>query len=220
MQRFSSPAAASILARPCSILSRTLPLASPAFQHPLRLFSSSLSPRSTATPSAPSPSSKSSSTPNTGTLTWNEFLKYRTYRRGFQIGSMVVSGVVGLGVGWGFFATVPIDPTQMIFGFDPLMVLGAGLFAFTGLSALCGPLLGNLVFKYIVLGSKRIPFTEKEDLFLQHVIRNRVDPSYQSFANPVPDYYGEKITSLHGYRRWLRNCAAYRKKRDEFLKVN
>ncbi|KAK9356377.1 mitochondrial import protein Pam17 [Lipomyces doorenjongii] len=152
-------------------------------------------------------------------LTWNEFLKYRTYRRGFQVASMGISGLVGLVVGWEYISSVNIDPTQMIFGFDPLLAMGAGLFVFTGFCALLGPLLGNFFFNLLALRSKRVPFRLKEDLFLQHVKKNRVDPSYQSFANPVPDYYGEKITSLHGYRRWLRNCAAYRKKRDEFLKT-
>ncbi|KAK9368696.1 mitochondrial import protein Pam17-domain-containing protein [Lipomyces kononenkoae] len=152
-------------------------------------------------------------------LSWNEFLRYRTYRRGFQVASMGISGLAGVIVGWEYISSVNIDPTQMIFGFDPLLAMGAGLFLFTGFCALLGPLLGNFVFNFLVLRSKRIPFRLKEDLFLQHVRKNRVDPSYQSFANPVPDYYGEKITSLHGYRRWLRNCAAYRKKRDEFLKT-
>jgi import inner membrane translocase subunit TIM23 len=32
--------------------------------------------------------------------------------------------------------------------------------------------------------------------------------------NPVPDYYGEKITSVLGYRNWLRDQRAFNKKRQ------
>lgn len=28
-------------------------------------------------------------------------------------------------------------------------------------------------------------------------------------ANPVPDYYGEKIGSVAGYRRWLKDQRAF-----------
>ncbi|KAK9469906.1 mitochondrial import protein Pam17 [Lipomyces arxii] len=150
---------------------------------------------------------------------WDEFLKYRAYRRGMQLGSMAIAGSIGFLTGWGYISNIVIDPTQMIYGFDPMLVMGAGLFLFSGCCSLLGPIAGNFVFNFLVLRSKRIPFRIKEDMFLKHIKRNRVDPSYQSFANPVPDYYGEKITSLHGYRRWLRNCAAYRKKHEEFLKV-
>ncbi|KAK9462954.1 mitochondrial import protein Pam17-domain-containing protein [Lipomyces oligophaga] len=153
------------------------------------------------------------------TLSWDEFLSYRTYRRVIQLSSMGLGAVAGIFIGWGVFATIEIDPTQMIFGFDPLLVLSGGLIICGLVGALLGPLFGNFVFQFFILRSKRSLFRVKEDLFLQHIKRNRVDPSFQSFGNPVPDYYGEKITSLHGYRSWLRSCAAYRKKHTEFIKL-
>jgi len=42
----------------------------------------------------------------------------------------------------------------------------------------------------------------------------RVDPTTSSMQNPVPDYYGEKITSVLGYRNWLRDQRAFNKKRQ------
>jgi import inner membrane translocase subunit TIM23 len=71
---------------------------------------------------------------------------------------MGISGLVGLVIGWEYISSVNIDPTQMIFGFDPLLAMGAGLFVFTGFCALLGPLLGNFFFNLLVLRSKRIPF--------------------------------------------------------------
>jgi import inner membrane translocase subunit TIM23 len=38
-------------------------------------------------------------------------------------------------------------------------------------------------------------------------------------ANPVPDYYGEKIGSVAGYRQWLKDQRAFNKKRTTYLKL-
>jgi hypothetical protein len=66
---------------------------------------------------------------------------------------------------------------------------------------------------------KLIDARERE--FFKHIAKNRVDPSYQSPTNPIPDFYGlylinlwilhalihvifmlgEKIGSLHQYRQ-------------------
>lgn len=63
-------------------------------------------------------------------------------------------------------------------------------------------------------GSRRL---QKEKEFYQRVRRYRVDPSSQSFSNPVPDYYGEKIGSVKDYRQWLKDQRAYNKKRQSFV---
>ncbi|MBE3049199.1 hypothetical protein IMZ48_43220 [Candidatus Bathyarchaeota archaeon] len=33
----------------------------------------------------------------------------------------------------------------------------------------------------------------------------------------VPDFYGEKISSVKGYRQWLKDQRAYNKKREVFV---
>jgi import inner membrane translocase subunit TIM23 len=63
----------------------------------------------------------------------------------------------------------------------------------------------------------RAPGKQKEKEFFARIRRYRVDPSSQSFSNPVPDYYGEKIGSVQQYRQWLRDQRAYNKKRQNFL---
>lgn len=40
--------------------------------------------------------------------------------------------------------------------------------------------------------------------FYEHIKKNRADARLNSIRNPVPDYYGEKVQSVHGYRSWLR----------------
>lgn len=40
--------------------------------------------------------------------------------------------------------------------------------------------------------------------FYDHIHRMRADASKHNVHKPMPDYYGEKIGSLHEYRHWLR----------------
>lgn len=58
---------------------------------------------------------------------------------------------------------------------------------------------------------------QKEKEFFDRIRRFRVDPSANSIANPVPDYYGEKIGSVQGYRQWLKDQRAYNRKKRSFI---
>ena len=57
----------------------------------------------------------------------------------------------------------------------------------------------------------------KERDFFERIRKNRVDPASSSMQNPVPDYYGEKIVSVQGYRAWLKDQRAFNKKRRSFV---
>lgn len=149
-------------------------------------------------------------------LTWNEFLAKRIQRRRLNIAASILTGFVSVTVGWGILANVEIDPTEPIYGFNPLVVLPVSLMICAGLGSLLGPSLGTFLFR-ISLGKNFASFAQKNVEFLRHVKNNRPDPSKQTYANPVPDYYGEKIGSLKDYRRWLRDGIAYRKKVETFL---
>ncbi|CCC68905.1 hypothetical protein NCAS_0B08210 [Naumovozyma castellii] len=152
----------------------------------------------------------------TSNLTWSDFFKLRKQQRRINVGSSAVTALLGCNISWAYLSTMEIDPTQMIFGFDPLVVVSAGLIASGALGYLFGPLIGSQVFR--VSHRKSLgEFNLKNKEFLKHIIGNRVDASSQSFSNPVPDYYGEKIGSLKEYRQWLRDCHAYARKAKEFL---
>lgn len=58
---------------------------------------------------------------------------------------------------------------------------------------------------------------KKEKEFYGRIKKFRVDPSASSAANPVPDYYGEKIGSVAGYRQWLKDQRAFNRKRNHFV---
>lgn len=149
-------------------------------------------------------------------LTWTEFFQLRKQQRRINVGSSVFTAFLGCNVSWAYLSTMEIDPTQTILGFDPLVVVSAGLVASGALGYLFGPLIGSQIFN--TLNKKKLPgFGIKNKEFLKRIVENRVDASSQSFSNPVPDYYGEKIGSLKEYRQWLRDCHAYRRKAKEFL---
>uniref|UniRef100_A0A060SXM5 Presequence translocated-associated motor subunit PAM17 n=1 Tax=Blastobotrys adeninivorans TaxID=409370 RepID=A0A060SXM5_BLAAD len=149
-------------------------------------------------------------------LTWNDFLALRTKRRRVNVVVSVVSTAVAAGLGWGVLANMVIDPTEMIMGFDPFMVISLAVVLCGAGGYLIGPSIGNVVFLRMI-GKQAPTFVRKEADFLAHIRKNRPDPSQQSYANPVTDYYGEKIGSLKDYRRWLRDGRAYRRKTQNFL---
>ncbi|KAH3676379.1 hypothetical protein WICMUC_002010 [Wickerhamomyces mucosus] len=149
-------------------------------------------------------------------LNWVEFFKLRKQQRNINIGSSIATALIGSSISWSYISQIEIDPTQLIFGFDPFMIYFAGFITTSGVGYLFGPLLGNLIFN--LTKSKNLnSFKQKQKLFLEKVKQNRVDPSSQSFNNPVPDYYGEKIQSLKDYKQWLRDNYAYKRKSQEFL---
>lgn len=172
--------------------------------------------RSIRAPSTLARFNSTASATTTQQLTWDQFLAQRIRRRRINVGSSVVTGALGIAAGWLVIAHIEIDPTELIFGFDPLQVLPVGLLLCGGLGALAGPSIGGLVFR-ASLGKNYTAFNLKNTEFLKHVRKMRPDPSKQTLANPVPDYYGEKIGSLKDYRRWLRDGRAFRRKVENFL---
>ncbi|AAS52248.1 ADR328Wp [Eremothecium gossypii ATCC 10895] len=149
-------------------------------------------------------------------LSWPDFFALRKTERRINTGSSVLTAFLTANCAWAYISTVQIDVTQMLFGFDPMVVLVGALFASSGLGYLCGPLMGSAFFRVKHRGQLE-GYNHKNRVFLEHIKKNRVDASSQSFSNPLPDYYGEKIGSLQEYRQWLRDCQSHRRKAKEFL---
>lgn len=160
--------------------------------------------------------SQPASLQNPTKLTWSDFFKLRKLQHRINVGSSLFSMLLGCNISWAYLSTMEIDPTQLLLGFDPFTVISAGIIASGTLGYLLGPTVGSQVFK-LSHGKQLVQFNDKNKEFLKHIIHNRVDASSQSFSNPVPDYYGEKIGSLKEYKQWLRDCHAYAKKANEFL---
>ena len=80
---------------------------------------------------------------NANQLSWNEFLRLRRQRRASGVIASIPCAIGGLYGGLWYFGRGEIDPTQTIFGFDPLImnvvfVAGCGL-----LGWLIGPTVGR-----------------------------------------------------------------------------
>lgn len=149
-------------------------------------------------------------------MNWVDFFKLRTESKRINVASSSLTSLLGAFATLTYLGNVEIDVEKPIFGIDPFMVLG-GVVIIGGVAGyLAGPSIGVRIFN--MKNSKVLSeFRAKDQIFLQRIKRNRVDPSSQSFSNPVPDYYGERINSLTKYKQWLRDCNAFRRKTEEFL---
>ncbi|KAI9745733.1 MAG: TIM23 complex component [Claussenomyces sp. TS43310] len=174
--------------------------------------------------SFPSASAASESSPNTSPtpppvqrLDWNTFFKLRKTRRRIQLGSSIGTSLFGMMGGAQAIAMSNVDSIVNQVPLDPFITLGLLTFSCGGLGWLLGPIVGTGVFN-LTNSKYRGEMIVKEKGFYDRVKRYRVDPSASSMANPVPDYYGEKISSVSDYRQWLKDQRAFNKKRQTFLK--
>lgn len=149
-------------------------------------------------------------------MNWVDFFKLRTESKRINVASSSLTSLLGAFATLTYLGNIEIDVEKPIYGIDPFMVLGGAVVVGGVAGYLVGPSLGVRIFN--MKNAKVLPeFRAKDQIFLQRIKRNRVDPSSQSFSNPVPDYYGERINSLSKYKQWLRDCNAFRRKTEEFL---
>lgn len=114
-----------------------------------------------------------------------------------------------------FLSTQPelADEITKLIPLDPVISMGILTFAATFAGWLIGPVFGNAIWKLLHRNGLR-EFTLKEKAFFERIKKHRVNPMGASTNNPVPDYYGEKIGSVAGYRRWLKDQRAFNRKRE------
>ncbi|KAK2009703.1 Pam17-domain-containing protein [Colletotrichum eremochloae] len=149
-------------------------------------------------------------------LDWETFFQLRKSRRRWQLGFSVISGLGSFVAGAGILATGVADPLVTQVPLDPFITMGMMTMAFGTLGWLVGPSIGSFVF-YTLNKRWKNQMTIKEKEFFARIKKNRVDPSVSSVGNPVPDFYGEKISSVKGYRQWLKDQRAFNKKRVSFV---
>ncbi|KAH7072873.1 mitochondrial import protein Pam17-domain-containing protein [Paraphoma chrysanthemicola] len=150
-------------------------------------------------------------------LTWNDFFALRRTRRRIGQGCSVVGAVAVTYYGLTTMMTNGYDATlsAQLGGLDPFMLMGLSTFGMLAVGWLIGPIFGNQVFNLAYRGVLA-EFTAKDSGFFNRIKRHRVDPTASSLANPPPDYYGEKIGSVAGYRRWLKDQRAFNLKTGRY----
>ncbi|KAF2003551.1 mitochondrial import protein Pam17, partial [Amniculicola lignicola CBS 123094] len=163
------------------------------------------------------PSSHHPSSSNSGTqLTWNRFLELRRTRRRISVVASSASAIATTYVGLTVFVRGSYDGIMAAsVGLDPIVVTGLSAFAMMGVGWLIGPVFGGWVFNVMNSGV-RGDIERKEKAFYDRIKAHRVDPTSSSIANPVPDYYGEKIGSVADYRKWLKDQRAFNLKRGAY----
>jgi len=145
------------------------------------------------------------------TLPWPEYLHIRKKKRRWETAMTIPFTILGFGAGVAYFGNLDVDPTKPIFNIDPMFVYGFATLGCAGFGYLMGPIAGSACWRLTHRRTMKL-IEERDRQFHQHIVKNRVDPTMQSATNPVPDYYGEKIGSLHDYRQWLRDQAKYKRK--------
>ncbi|KAJ0120744.1 presequence translocated-associated motor subunit pam-17 [Diaporthe amygdali] len=156
------------------------------------------------------------SNPDMPPLDWNSFFQLRKTRRRWQVG---FSAIMSLGCGTAGALVLGSGAADSLTGqipLDPILTLGLITLGCIAMGWVVGPSVGNAVF-YLIKRKYKAPMTVKESQFFARIKKNRVDPSNSSTGNPVPDFYGEKISSVAGYRQWLKDQRAYNKKRTTFI---
>ncbi|KAG6864746.1 hypothetical protein C0991_007421 [Blastosporella zonata] len=144
-------------------------------------------------------------------LTWPEYLAIRGSKRKWQLAVTVPCAFLGFFGGVAYFGSLETDPAKPIMGIDPFFFYGACTVGCVGIGALIGPSIGSAVWR--ARHSNQLAFVDAMDReFYRRIAKNRVDASLQSPTHPVPDYYGEKVGSLHQYRQWLRDQGKYKRK--------
>ncbi|KPI45498.1 Presequence translocated-associated motor subunit pam17, mitochondrial [Cyphellophora attinorum] len=148
-------------------------------------------------------------------LDWNTFFRLRTSRRYYSLTSSLI-GLVSTTAGTFYFLTVYPDQSDYVvklIPMDPIISTGIAMTAAMLTGWLLGPIFGNGLWR-IMHRKGLAEFTSKERAFFERIKRHRVNPAGASTNNPVPDFYGEKIGSVQGYRRWLKDQRAFNRKRS------
>ncbi|KAJ5542855.1 hypothetical protein N7535_005278 [Penicillium sp. DV-2018c] len=150
-------------------------------------------------------------------LDWDSFFKLRASRRRYSLVSSVVSSLASTSIGVQVLSSMDLEHLgASVMGLDPFIVLGIATAACGAVGWLLGPAVGNGIWG-LVYRKYKPSVNTKEKEFFDRIRRFRVDPSTNSISNPVPDYYGEKIGSVQGYRSWLKDQRAYNRKRRNFI---
>ncbi|PQK17164.1 hypothetical protein BB8028_0007g03620 [Beauveria bassiana] len=175
-----------------------------------RFFSSTPLQQNAAAAAAPNTGRGAAST---AALDWNSFFQLRVKRRRIQMVFSLVSGILGGAAGAVALSSGAGDSLIGMVPLDPFVTLGIATMCAGGLGWLIGPSLGSQVF-YLLNRRYKTQMLQKESEFLTRVKKHRSDPTQSSTSNPVPDYYGEKISSVAGYRRWLKDQRAFNRKKN------
>ncbi|OMH85231.1 Presequence translocated-associated motor subunit PAM17, mitochondrial [Zancudomyces culisetae] len=129
-------------------------------------------------------------------FTWETFFKMKNRVRMAERIASLPGAFVGLATGSAYFSTIPLGNIMIINGIDPTIIVTLLVFTCGIVGYAFGRTSGSLLYRTF---NRR-----KEADFFDHIKKNRSDPRLSSYRNPLPDYYGERISSVKHYRDWMK----------------
>ncbi|KAJ3119497.1 TIM23 complex component [Physocladia obscura] len=152
-------------------------------------------------------------------LTWTQYFANKKRARRYELGVSGVSGTLSfIGGSYYFMAVKEFDPTELVFGMMDASIaysLGAMAVGITG--AVAGVFLGGAVWRGVTPKPLLKAMDSFDKQFFERVRKYRPQGQLRlSLQDPMPDYYGEKVTSVAGYREWLKKQRNYRIKTEGF----
>ncbi|OMJ13955.1 Presequence translocated-associated motor subunit pam17, mitochondrial [Smittium culicis] len=103
-----------------------------------------------------------------------------------------------------YLSTIPLgEIPDFGTGIDPMFTISACVLVCGALGFTAGGIFGRTLWK--LMNRRELTRMDiKEKVYFEHIQNNRSDPRLSSYRNPLPDYYGERVTSVKGYRTWLK----------------
>ncbi|KAJ3227668.1 TIM23 complex component [Chytriomyces hyalinus] len=163
--------------------------------------------------------SSASITSSPVSLSWTQYFDQKSKLKTFErISSIAGFSLFFFGGSYYFMAVAEFDPTELVFGvMDASMAYSLGALGVGVLGGVAGVFAGTAVWRTVT--NRRIleAIDAKDVEFFKRIQQYRPQGQLRlSVDNPMPDYYGESIKSVQGYRAWLKKQRNYRIKTEGF----
>ncbi|KAJ3313613.1 TIM23 complex component [Blyttiomyces sp. JEL0837] len=166
----------------------------------------------------PKASQSASHSEGVTSITWTDFFRFRRSRIMMERLCAFAGGVVSLFSGtYYFMAVADFDPTEPVFGvIDAFLAYGLASVGVGMLGAVVGLFSGGLIWRAIQKQGVINAIDQREKQFFKRLVAFRPAELRLSLQNPLPDYYGEGVTSVGEYRAWIKKQRDYRIKTEGF----
>ncbi|KAJ3271225.1 TIM23 complex component [Terramyces sp. JEL0728] len=149
---------------------------------------------------------------NKNQMDWKTFFTLRKSRKRYELGTGVVTGFLGLNASSFYFLFIAkFDPTEMIWGIDPLFAYAIQMFIIGALSFVGGNLIATPLWRVLRSSQTLKEFDAMEKQFLNRLKKYRpTDLGSVGAGDNVGylDYFGERIQSVKDYRPIIQTPAA------------
>ncbi|KAJ3319141.1 TIM23 complex component [Boothiomyces sp. JEL0866] len=133
-------------------------------------------------------------------MDWQTFFTLRKSRKRYELGTGIV--------------TAKFDPTETVFGIDPLFAYAIEMILIGALSFVAGNLVATPLWRVLRSSQTLKEFDTKEKQFLNRLKKYRPSDYASVGAGDnvgYLDYFGERIQSVKDYRVWLKKQRNFKK---------